>query len=533
MAHSVDVLIKAKDQASRKFGVIAGAAAVMGKALKGVARITKTAFVAAFRVAKYAVMGLSAAFAYCTYAAIKQEASVIELASALKVTGQYSEKLMKEMREQAGAIQDATVYGDEYILMLMRMALTQGVAADKAADAAKAAIALHAGFGGGRGKPEIFLRYYIDALRETGSSLDSYVGELRNAETQEERMRVLQDALARGWDVATSKTDSAGGALKQMKNKLGDVAETIAAPFLPAIASSAHAITQWAKENEDNIAWWAEKTHSSVTFIKDVFMDFVDYMKKDWRAGLAFVLDSFLKLLKATFEAAVLLAIAGGKGIWRGVKLGIFGGTGANIHKLTEARYWKERTGPPMTAAEAAAYEATPLRKRPFYQKIYKEIEKEILAKQTKSILGETVSAITDTFSEAFTSILKDMPEDLRKKVNEAWEIHLERLKAIGEAPGRKPFIPGAGAGAPAPFAWKEMLESITSNIKRRLAPMEARFLTFAPGTRFNRTEKNTGDTAKNTSQATRLIKAGNKKLEDIKVILGTPGPRLSISNFA
>jgi len=418
VAHSVDVLIKAKDQASRKFGIIGASAKIMGKALKSTARITKTAFVAAFRVAKYAVMGLSAAFAYCTYAAIKQEASVIELASALKVTGQYSEKLMKEMREQAGAIQDATVYGDEYILMLMRMALTQGVAADKAGEAAKAAIALHAGFGGGRGKPEIFLRYYIDALRETGSSLDSYVGELRNAETQEERMRVLQDALARGWDVATSKTDSAGGALKQMKNKLGDVAETIAAPFLPAIASSAHAITRWAKENEDNIAWWAEKTHSYVTVVKDVFLDFVRFMREDWRAGMAFVFDSFLKLLKATFEAAVLLAIAGGKGIWRGVKAGIGGD------------------------------------------------------------------------------------------------------------------IKGSERGAPAPFAWKEMLESITSNIKRRLAPMEARFLTFAPGTRFNQTEKNTRDTVRGVKD---LVKIGYMTVRELKQIRekeGVKGIQLAVSKF-
>ena len=526
MAHSVDVLIKAKDQASRKFGIIGASAKIMGKALKSVARITKTAFVAAFRVAKYAVMGLSAAFAYCTYAAIKQEASVIELASALKVTGQYSEKLMKEMREQAGAIQDATVYGDEYILMLMRMALTQGVAADKAGEAAKAAIALHAGFGGGRGKPEIFLRYYIDALRETGSSLDSYVGDLRKAETQEERMQVLQDALARGWDAATSKTKSAGGALKQMKNKLGDVAETIAAPFLPAIASSAHAITQWAKENEDNIAWWAEKTHSYVTAVKDVFLDFVRFMREDWRAGMAFVLDSFLKLLKATFEAAVILAIAGGRGIWKGVKAGILGGEleqqySTELAKITAREKFRGAWGMfPSVEQKTRAMEYAEKAMAPYVRK------------KAERIVGGTLSAVTDTFKEAFTSILKDMPEDLRKKVNEAWQRHLERLKALGEAPGRKPITPGGGAGAPAPFAWKDMLESITSNIKRRLAPMEARFLTFAPGTRFNRTEKNTGDTAKNTNVMAKFARETVRKLDQVKEAITTSKVTLAVSNF-
>jgi len=143
--HSVDVLVKARDEASRKFLTIGSSAKIMGQAFKGVASFTKTAFAAAFRVAKYAVVGLGAALTACTYAALKQEAAEVELASALKVTGQFTDERLKKLKEQAGAIQDVTTYGDEYILMLMRMAITQGVTANKAADVAKAAIALHAG----------------------------------------------------------------------------------------------------------------------------------------------------------------------------------------------------------------------------------------------------------------------------------------------------------------------------------------------------------------------------------------------------
>jgi len=93
--HSVNVLIKARDEASRKFLRIGGAAKIMGSMLKGVGGVIKTAFVTALKAAKYAAIALTAALAACTYKAIKQEAAEFELASALKVTGQYSDAKIK------------------------------------------------------------------------------------------------------------------------------------------------------------------------------------------------------------------------------------------------------------------------------------------------------------------------------------------------------------------------------------------------------------------------------------------------------
>jgi len=483
--HSVNVVVKARDEASRKFGMIGTAAVVMGRAFKSVANIARSALAVAFRTIKYAVMGLAAAFTYCTYAAIKQEAAEIELVSALKMAGVYTDALMQKMKMQAAEIQAATVYGDEYVLTLMRIAMSQGVMADKAAEAAKAAIALYEGFGGGRGKPEIFLRYYIDAIRGTGSSLESYVGELRDAKTEQERHIILQRALARGWDVAKSKAESAGGALKQMKNKLGDIAETIGRPFLPAIAESAKAIKKWAEENEAVIAYWAEKTHSYITLIKDMFLDFVDFMREDWRAGMGLVFDSFLKLLKATFESAVILAIAGGKGIWKGVKEGLLGGKESAIRKRTEQLYLERvKTLPAGKVAEGLG---PPLHRTDIYWELRREAEKQLLKEKTKTILGESLSAVTDTFKEALKGISKDMPANLREQVNQAWAEHLRRLKELGMPPGRGAAAAAGETGAPAIFSMAaDTIKDLVSNISRKLPAMEARFLTFWPGARFD-----------------------------------------------
>ncbi len=247
----------------------------------------KRAMASMARVAKIGMIAFASALAYATYAAVKQEAAEIELASALKISGQYTEEMMKKLLKEAQAIQKVTTLGDEYVLTLQRMALTQGIMADEASNAAKAAIALYAGFGGGRGKPEIFLRYYIDAIRKTGSSLESYVGALRKAKTEEERHIVLQKAVAFGWDVAQSKAQSAGGALLQMKNAIGDVAEKFGNALLPMIKEMRVAMLAWIGENQEAIKRWADTFAKYVTKIVEWFKWLVQVIRSgDLKAAI-------------------------------------------------------------------------------------------------------------------------------------------------------------------------------------------------------------------------------------------------------
>ena len=541
--HSVNVLIKARDEASRKFLRIGGAAKIMGSMLKGVGSVIKTAFVTALKAAKYAAVALTAALAACTWKMLKQEAAEVELASALKVTNQYSDARMKKLKAEAAEIQDVTTYGDEYIMTLQRMAITLGVTEDKATDAAKAAIALHAGFGGGRGKPEIFLRYYIDALRGTGTSLASYVGELRKAKTEQEKMLILQKAMAKGWDVAKSKAESGLGVLAQTKNKLGDIAEVIAAPLLPMIKSSGKAVTAWAKENEANIAWWAQKTFSYVTLVKDVFWDFVVFMKQDWRAGLAFAFGSFLELLKATFKSAVILAIAGGRGIWKGVKEGLLGEkggleefekAGGKTYKRGETwaeatemhGYWKQKAREKYQeetffrvkgrAGFGERYVRTEDREK--WERALQAAQK----KQVESIIGGSLNAAANTFKEAIDNIFKDMPDDLRKGYDESLQNHMERLEELGAKPGKTPIGEPAAAEPPKPFsmAMAETMKEAGSALAQKLAPLEARFLTFKPGATFDIERRQVTLMGQNVQNTKNMFQALKDIKSDIKALL-------------
>lgn len=104
--HSVDVLIKARDKASKVFGIVGVSAKLLRGTLKSTAAVTKFAFAKMLQAAKYAAMGMAAALGYSTFAAIKQEAADVEMAAALKVTGQYSTEVMKKFKQQASAIQE-------------------------------------------------------------------------------------------------------------------------------------------------------------------------------------------------------------------------------------------------------------------------------------------------------------------------------------------------------------------------------------------------------------------------------------------
>jgi len=533
-SHSVNVLIKARDEASKKFGIIAASAGVMGKALKGSASMISTAFRASFEVIKKGAMGIAAAFTYATYAAIKQEAAEVELASALKITGQYTKENMKYLKAYAAEIQNVTAYGDEQVIMLMRHAMTLGWSAEEAGKAAKAAIALFEGFGGGRGKPMIFLRYYTDAMRGTGSSLASYVGELRKAKTQEEAHVILQKALTRGWDVAKSKIESAGGAWRQTKNVLGDVAEKIAWPLLPAIKNSGQAITKWAQDNQAQIGLWAEKTYSYVVLIKDVFMSFVDFMRKDWLTGMNVVFDSFVELLKASFYSAVQIAVAGSKSIIQAFRLQIpdyTRYTKKERRRAIELYAASEEFNPSKQKQLAPGiYELKEIPKE-FYQKAREEFKKEKIMKP----FLEAVVEIGKEFKISFSKIVKNLPPEIQKSIEEAEQEHKARLaklklKPIGPGVDTEGW-PGSLGGGLGGAAGK-----LVRTIRQSLAPRETRLLTFAPGTSFNY-ERQIAVNSANQLRETKEIQRDQKKATNYLELLYRefvkyPNPMLKSADF-
>ena len=562
--HSVNVLIKARDEASKKFGRIGLTSKVMGTALKSTARSIRWSFTRAFagisasaRLAfsgitamarralntirttmKRIAQGIAAAFAYSTYAAMKQQAAEIELASALKMAGTYSDALMEKLKQQASEIQQNSVYGDEYVLTLMRMAKTLGWTEDKLADAAKAAIALHAGFGGGRGKPEIFLRYYTDAINGTAKSLDTYIGELRTAKTEEERQIILQKNIARGWDVVKSKTEHAGGALKQMWNAIGDAAERFGKPFLDDITRTAKAIKKWSEDNQDAIARFAEKVHSYMTVVKDIFKAYIDFMKQDWKEGFSKSLDSTIVMIKAWGQSLMVVFKKIFMDIGASIRTWI-----SNAMKLREIRqstyrvlmeeagYWMSDSGVFVSGGPTGG-PGKPAKPHLFYKQLEKDKKKyweeagrllsegidegrfEDQMKKPSGLgtwgkVGEKVAAIN---REALDKIKDIMPE-FAKDVEKAFAEHGRRLQDL-----KKP----APAMAPGEFPKpdepdKDEPKTAFGMLVQKLQAREARFLTAQPGAKYDYDRQTAKNTNRGVSQRDRLIELAKSTKETIK----------------
>ena len=115
LKHSVNVLIKARDEASRKFKLIGGSALSMGSMIRRAAALAAVYF--GGRAIKRFVQDSLQLFGV-------QEAAVKSLADALALLGKQAQ--LGAMKKFAAQIQQTTVYGDEMILQLMAMGSAMG-----------------------------------------------------------------------------------------------------------------------------------------------------------------------------------------------------------------------------------------------------------------------------------------------------------------------------------------------------------------------------------------------------------------------
>jgi len=280
-----EVLMSLKDNISNRLksiksnfrGVgVAGKAAMLGisagtkvakMSLRGLGHTASWVGAKTKLLAKTMAITLAGGFALATKKAMTQEEAEIELAAALDLVGANTKKVLPEWKKWASMMQENTVYGDEFILGLMRQALTLGINTEKVKEATKAAIGLSSLRK--RLKPEIALGYYNDALNGIVSSLATYNPKLKTAQTLQEKQIELQRMVARGWDAQVAKTKSASGAFAQAINSIGDAMEVFAGPFLGGFARSAKTIKTWCEENKARIADWGESTRNTLIYWKN------------------------------------------------------------------------------------------------------------------------------------------------------------------------------------------------------------------------------------------------------------------------
>ena len=355
--------------------------------------------------------------------------------------------------------------------------------------------------------------------------------------------------------IADKQLNSLSEQFGRLRKKITDVAIELGKAFSPALRELIRSMGddvkragEFIKEHKADIIAWANKAVSAIILVKDMFGSYLDFMKKDWRAGMSFVFDSFLELLKATFESAVILAIAGGKGIWKGVKEGILGGRDRKIMAETWKRYKKsggefvreEKRGPLINVTPV--YREVPSDRKK-YLEIQKEVESEILRQQTKSILGESLGAATVVWKSAFDKIEKDAPAVLMEYWKKDTQEFRDRLATllkpeVPSTPPRKPQgVPeggeeggeeGGGEGGGTAFG------NLVSALRQQLQAREARLLTAAPGARYDYAQQTARNTKQQLNKQAESVKVEKKMLIALeKLNLMRMGTNLMMANFS
>ena len=211
----------------------------------------KTKSFSAKSIAMFAGMAAAALGAYKKISATikesiglygKQIDAESSLRAAIEASGQEVDSVFSKYTSLASEIQRVTTVGDEATIEMMSMATAMGIADGEMEMAIKGAIGLSDAFGIGTQQA---IRGVANALNGEFTTLQRYIPALRTATTDSEKMALVQEAMAGGFEVSKSKADSAFGALQQLDNATGDLKETLGQAVAEGIAPFVTGLTDW------------------------------------------------------------------------------------------------------------------------------------------------------------------------------------------------------------------------------------------------------------------------------------------------
>jgi len=284
-------------------------------AYKSLKRTISSAFSHIASAAKWMGVTVAAAFGFSAHAAMKQEDALFALIAALKNTGEYTKKLEEKFKSFAAQIQAVTKYGDEEILNQMAYAKNLGVSVGKLEDATKAAIGLATAY---RIDLNSAMQLVGRASQGQTQMLTRYGIVLDAGLSSQEKFNRLLEIGAEKFSLAEEEAKTTSGTLKGLWNVISDVAEKIGGPFLSCIRDAANAIREWAKQNEERIAEWAENLAVKFDKVMDKAKDLYNVFKsKGFSEGLKIIGEEIVIFLSAVVDSFVIAGIAAGKAFWK------------------------------------------------------------------------------------------------------------------------------------------------------------------------------------------------------------------------
>ena len=455
------MVIKARDQASKKFKKVGKAAGGMGSMLKKAA-LAAGAFMGA-RAIKNFVAGSLAAFG-------EQEMAVKHLKDALDNLGVGSAAAMDEMKKFASEIQKVTTVGDEATLEMMSMGASMGkLSGDSLKAATVAAIGLAKAY-----KMDTVAAMRLVARASAGdtASLARYGIKLDETMSAQEKFNEVLEIGASNFKLAEGETETYNGQMAQLSNTWGDFKETIG----EAIKSHIPGLNQGFKIAGVVIENWGLVTKIAFTSAKLMLIDFWEDTKHTFGKTIPDLLRWFGRNWKDVF-----------KDLFNSTKA-IFINIGKNIANFFKA-LWSAIKG------KGFNFEWTPIMDG--FESSLKELPK-IAAREltrTEMSLQKQLNGMKLDFGDKLNAEFAESDFDavaIAKKAGEGIKVATkkvkEKIKKKTKIETKKQIADPGSASRP--------------------EAKEARFLTFS-GKRFggNKVEKNTKESANYLKQLVTLQK--------------------------
>ncbi len=211
-------------------------------------------FAKGFLAAGAALAGF-AAKAINSYAGLERETNA--LSNTLDSYGESGKQVVPVLRAQAKALQDATGQTEAQTFAVMNQLKMYGVQTDQLANATKGVLALNrAGM-----KGEAATKAMAAATMGNFEALTRYIPQLRVATDEADKMRIVNEFLARGYEAQQGELDTVSGQWANLKGRVGDVWEAIGAAIAQndtlvdvlkrasdAVKAFGDRVTEWAGE---------------------------------------------------------------------------------------------------------------------------------------------------------------------------------------------------------------------------------------------------------------------------------------------
>lgn len=186
-----------------------------------------------------------------------QEMAEGRLTASLTQRGLATEQHINKLKAMASEVQGLTTVGDEASLELMNTAVNMGIGFDDLGESLEGAIGLSKAFSGVGLSMETAIKGIALAREGEFSQLQRYIPALRSAQTETEKMTILKEAMANGFELAKAEAETGAGALEQYKNIVGDLKEDLGAlvkTALVPLVKTLQTMVNWLRENKEVIA---------------------------------------------------------------------------------------------------------------------------------------------------------------------------------------------------------------------------------------------------------------------------------------